>query len=203
MRRSSKAPQEGRACYLGRIVKRMGLRFTAGLVILGACSSPSAPPAPGVEPADDAGASESGTDAGASDTSADRAAQDGLVPYDASDAPWVVAAHPAMPQVIGHGGPVLKAPVFTAVTFPSYDLTSVVENLLSTIGASPYWASVTSEYGVGPGSAAPPVHLTESAPAAIDDSGIQACGLIRARLADRLEPRHHGALHGQRHRRSP
>ena len=88
------------------------------------------------------------------------------------DGPWVIAQHPAMPQVQSSGGPVLTSPVFTSVTFPTYDLTSVVDTLLSTVGTTPYWAAATGEYGVGPGASTAPIHLSESAPAAIDDSEI-------------------------------
>ncbi len=89
------------------------------------------------------------------------------------DSGFPVAAHPPMPQVTNNGGPVLHAPVLTSVTFSGYDQTTSVDMFVSSIGATPFWMAALGEYNVGPATAATPVHLTETAPASIDDSGIQ------------------------------
>lgn len=107
---------------------------------------------------------DSGEDAGVFDAGIDQSVPDGG---------WVIAPHYPMPQVVDYGAQVNATPVFTAVTFPTYDLTSEAENFVATVGSTPYWTSAVSEYGVGPAAVATPVELTESAPTSIDDSAIQ------------------------------
>ncbi len=109
--------------------------------------------------------SEGGADAEADSSSeADSAAEGG----------FVMANHPALPQLQHWGGPVLGSPVFVSVTFPSYDHTMDVDALVGSIGTLPgYWLPMVGEYGVGTPTAKPPVHLTEAAPASIDDGQIQ------------------------------
>jgi hypothetical protein len=48
-----------------------------------------------------------------------------------------------------------------------------MDELNSKVGATDYWTAATSEYGVGKLTATAPVHLTESAPTTIDDTGVQ------------------------------
>ena len=85
------------------------------------------------------------------------------------------APFPAPPQVVTLGGPVLQNPRFVPVFFASDDPTYVtaLTDFDNKIGVSKYWATAVSEYNVGPGMATAPVMLTETAPASIDDTGIQ------------------------------
>lgn len=83
------------------------------------------------------------------------------------------ADHPALPQVVTEGGPVLTAPKFVSITFPGDTLASQIDDFSSKIGAGAYWSATTSEYGVGPGTSSA-VHLT-TAPtgSTISDDQIQ------------------------------
>jgi hypothetical protein len=89
------------------------------------------------------------------------------------DAGFVIAPHPALPQVRNQGGPVATKPTFTAVTYDGYDLRAPAEDVVATIGASATWQAATSEYGVGAGAARAPIHLAAAAPVTIDDTTIQ------------------------------
>jgi hypothetical protein len=60
-----------------------------------------------------------------------------------------------------------------AITFAGDALAGDVEKLLGQLGATSYWHTVTSEYGVGPLTALKPVHLTETPPAMLADQDIQ------------------------------
>ena len=50
---------------------------------------------------------------------------------------------------------------------------SNLTDFLTKVGGTPYWAAAATEYGVGAGTATPPVVLVETAPAKIDDTAIQ------------------------------
>jgi hypothetical protein len=86
------------------------------------------------------------------------------------------APHPAPPYVETYGGPVLASPRIVPVFFSNDDPTMVTElkDFVSKVGATKYWAANTTEYGVGPATGAPPVDLTEAAPAKIDDTQVQS-----------------------------
>jgi len=90
------------------------------------------------------------------------------------DAAWTVAVPAKMPQVVGSGGPTLTSPVVQAITFSNYDLGSYVDDLVKRIGGTNYWRAAVSEYGIGPLTAAAPVHLAEGAPGSTDDATIQS-----------------------------
>jgi hypothetical protein len=90
-----------------------------------------------------------------------------------ADGGWVIAPHYPMPTVTDYGGPTIETPVFTAITFPGYDLTMEAQAFVSGIGMTSYWSDVTSQYGVGPATASMPVLLMETAPANISDSDVQ------------------------------
>jgi len=90
-----------------------------------------------------------------------------------ADGGWLIAPHYPMPTVTDYGGNVIAKPVLTAVTFPHYDLLAEAQQFVSSVGSTPYWASVVGEYGVGPGTANPPIELTETPPVSIDDSAVQ------------------------------
>lgn len=106
--------------------------------------------------------------------SARDALSDGVTHTDATDAAKTpLPANP--PQVVDVGGPVLAAPKLVPVFFSNDDPTFTAElnSFTTNIGASPYWAATTAEYGVGPATSLAEVSLTETAPATIDDSAIQ------------------------------
>jgi hypothetical protein len=81
---------------------------------------------------------------------------------------------PDAPQVVSLGGPVMNTPQAVAITFPDEALADDIEKFVSTLGATDYWSQIGSEYGVGPLKGLPPIRLTETAPAAISDTDIQA-----------------------------
>jgi hypothetical protein len=96
----------------------------------------------------------------------------GTAPQDASSPAGYPASHPSPPQVISLGGPVI-APYIVPITYPGDPFAAQIEAFTAGIGATPYWSTVTAEYGAGPATSAPPVHITTAAPATIDDSAIQ------------------------------
>jgi hypothetical protein len=105
------------------------------------------------------------------------------------DGGWIVAPHAALPQVIPFGGSVVAAPVFTAVTFEGYDLTTEAESIVDGIGATAYWTSTVGEYGVGAATATAPVELTtSSAPGSINDTGVQSWLLAALEGSDGAPP---------------
>jgi hypothetical protein len=83
------------------------------------------------------------------------------------------AAHPAPPQVVTSGGPVLASPEIFSVFFSNDDSAFVgtLDDFGQKLGATAYWATL-GEYGVGPATGSS-VQLTESATGNIDDSTIQ------------------------------
>jgi hypothetical protein len=83
------------------------------------------------------------------------------------------ADHPALPQVLNAGGPVLASPKFIAITFPNDTLATSIADFSTKIGASAYWTSVTSEYGVGPATSMA-VQETTSPAASVSDDDIQS-----------------------------
>jgi hypothetical protein len=85
------------------------------------------------------------------------------------------APHPAAPQVITAGGPVLAMPKLVPVFFSNDGATMVqqIADFVNKVGATQYWAATTSEYGVGPATAASTIMLNETAPTMLDDATIQ------------------------------
>jgi hypothetical protein len=118
-------------------------------------------------------ASDDAADDTADDASFDSGIVDSGVDSFLPDGGWNVAAHYPMPTVVDFDGPILATPVFTAVTFPGYDLTSEAQQFVATVGTTGYWTSVVSEYGVGAAMATAPIVLTEQPPGSIDDTGVQ------------------------------
>jgi hypothetical protein len=120
----------------------------------GSSSSSSSPPA-GDDAADAGGG---GDDAGA----------DAAVPYP--------APHPAMPQAITLGGPVMKAPKIVAISFQGDPLVAQLDTFVTQlVAATSYWSGTTAEYGVGPLTATQPVHLAETAASPLTDAQVQQC----------------------------
>jgi hypothetical protein len=108
----------------------------------------------------DTGAAHDASDSGAADTS--------TVP----DAAWTIAVPTNIPQVQDNGAAVLKTPVFQSISFSGYDQTAAIDAFVESVGTTTYWTDAVAEYGVGPATVQPPVHLTAMAPGKIDDSAI-------------------------------
>jgi hypothetical protein len=90
---------------------------------------------------------------------------DVIAPKDAANDKGMVsmtypAAHPPMPQVVSGGGPVVVAPNFIPVTFPSDPYQTQIVAFTMGIGASTYWSTIVSQYGVEPATMGTPVILT-------------------------------------------
>lgn len=78
-------------------------------------------------------------------------------PFEAGGLPDALA----LPQVLSVGAaPVLHNPTFISVTGPNEPYAGQLEQFLSAVGCSPYWAAVGRDYGVGEAVAGTPVHLT-------------------------------------------
>ena len=58
---------------------------------------------------------------------------------------------PTLPTVIDRGGGVVASPEVYPIVFAGYDPATVatVQDFVNTLGAAPYWAATTKEYGVG------------------------------------------------------
>ena len=157
------------------------------------CSGPSRGVADG--PADASGAdSRSPADAPAEDD-ASNAARDatsdggatdaGL--EDAGDASGFPAFHPAVPQVISLGGPVLTTPRIVAVLFAGDPLEADIRSFVQEILENPgYWSQATSEYGVGALAATSTLVAQEAPPASATSDEVQAW------LASHLDGAHAG-----------
>jgi hypothetical protein len=106
------------------------------------------------------------------------------------------APHMAPPQVVNsvsNPGPVLVSPRIVPIFFSNEDPTYLaeLEDFVSKVGATKYWAAATAEYGVGPATATAPIVLDEAAPATIDDNMAPAGSpagtwTIQSWLADKL-----------------
>jgi hypothetical protein len=125
---------------------------------------------PAIEMPTDAGAKPPAAVADPASTLPDAAsALDPGVPSDEYPAP-----HPPMPRMVSLGGPILATPRVVAVTFDDDPYREGIEDFISKVGATPYWAANTAEYGIAALVADPPVHLAEKAPTKIDDFAIQS-----------------------------
>src|SRR5207237_1306382 len=84
------------------------------------------------------------------------------------------APHGPYPRVLSQGGPVLANPKFYSINFSNQtaSFTTSYDDMVNTVGGTAYWTAATSEYGVHAGTAAPPIHLMETAPTSITDQGI-------------------------------
>jgi hypothetical protein len=81
-----------------------------------------------------------------------------------------------LPRILDSGGPTLKTPVVVPVYFVGESAAKIalIDAFLAKLGGSAYWAATTSEYGVGPLTAAAPITLAETAPATVDDASLKA-----------------------------
>jgi len=83
------------------------------------------------------------------------------------------APHPEVPQLVSLGGKVLATPKVHIITYPGYDHTAAVTSLAQMIGASTYWSTIVSEYGIGAIAFDGATELTESPPSTISDTAVQ------------------------------
>jgi hypothetical protein len=70
------------------------------------------------------------------------------------------ASHPPMPTVVSGGGRVVANPVFIPITFPDDPNQSDIVAFTSGIGATSYWSTIVTQYGVGAATSGTPVILT-------------------------------------------
>jgi hypothetical protein len=85
------------------------------------------------------------------------------------------APHPALPQVVNAGGPVIAAPVVYPVIFANEDpaRAATLTDFLAQFGGSTHWTATTAEYGIGAMTAMPAITPAQSPTGVIDDSEIQ------------------------------
>lgn len=83
----------------------------------------------------------------------------------AADSGWIEAAHPVMPQLVSaDGGPVLSTPNARFIFYPGHPFEPDLETYAQHMTTSTYWATTTSEYGVGPLTYAGKIELTGQTP---------------------------------------
>lgn len=87
---------------------------------------------------------------------------------------FVPADHPPAPQVVTLGGPVLSAPKIIAFTYDNDVYRADVDAFVNQLALSLYWPAVTSEYGIGPLIALPPIHIAGPAPTSTTDAAVLA-----------------------------
>jgi hypothetical protein len=97
---------------------------------------------------------------------------EGGAPSDATAA--YPAPHPAPPQIVNQGGPVLAAPHFVPIFYPNDPLESDAVAFLTAMTTSTYWSTTTADYRIGAASVSSPVILADAPPTTIDDSAIQS-----------------------------
>lgn len=101
---------------------------------------------------------------------------------EAAPAPYPAFVPKDVPQVSDQGGPVLKTPKLVPIFYAEDDPTTVasVKDFLSKLGATNWWKTWSTEYGVGSLTIADPIVLPDSLPPTWDDANIQAD--LQARL---------------------
>lgn len=106
-------------------------------------------------------------------------------PADAGDFGPYPAAHPAPPTVIKGTGAVIASPKIVPIFYRSDTMNQILETFYSALPKATYWATVTSEYGVGPLSLLPTVVIDQDAPMSIVDSDI---GVLLENFLDGTHP---------------
>ncbi|MFO0756058.1 MAG: hypothetical protein U0359_06185, partial [Byssovorax sp.] len=84
------------------------------------------------------------------------------------------ADHPAAPQVVSGGGKVLTTPKVVTITYNSDPHQADLDAAVSEMAATSFWAETTAEYGVGPLTVLPPIHLADAAPKSLTDTTLEA-----------------------------
>ncbi|GAC1352636.1 MAG: hypothetical protein NVSMB1_17490 [Polyangiales bacterium] len=82
------------------------------------------------------------------------------------------ASNPPL-QIVNSGGSVLRSPRIVPITYDGDPNQDDIDDFIASIGCTPYWHAVASEYGIGDATAAAPVHITEPAPALIKDRDLE------------------------------
>ncbi len=77
-------------------------------------------------------------------------------------------------QVATSGGQVLATPKVMPITYDADAMRGQIEQFIASVGATPWWTAVTSEYGIGALAPQKPVHVSVAPPAAITDDAIKA-----------------------------
>lgn len=113
------------------------------------------------------------TSTGAGGTGGAGGAGTGGDPGTGGSEPFTPAAHGAPPQVVNLGGKVLATPKVVAITYNSDPHQADVDAALQEMASTPFWAATTAEYGVGPLTVLPPIHLSEAPPAKLTDVTIE------------------------------
>lgn len=110
----------------------------------------------------------------------DSGAKDAIVDVAEEEASTVIhvdagypGPHPAVPQVVAAGGPVLTAPNVVPIFFPNDGAESTLESFMTQLAASTFWPAATTEYGVGALTISPSIVVTDTAPTSITDTAIQ------------------------------
>ena len=125
----------------------------------------------------------------AQDTAADASATDAASPADAdalaagpdaapdaapTDVPFVMADHPAAPQVQKGKGGVLLHPHARVVTFDGDPQRTGAEAFVADLAGSAYWTAATAEYGVGDLVVDAPIHLALVPTPSVTDAEVEA-----------------------------
>ncbi len=83
-----------------------------------------------------------------------------------------MAPHPAAPQIVSAGGPVLTAPRVVPNFFdPADTMKQDTETFLHELEGSDFWTQTTKEYGVGALTVLPTIVSTDPAPTSDADLG--------------------------------
>src|SRR6185312_15117806 len=155
------------------VVSAASLAFAAALAACGSNSNDN-PGTPVGTTTEDAGPPDAGggDDDGAVEASAPVDAGPDVVNRagDGGDNGAPSTTYPAFPvdtaQVVTHQfGQTLASPVVVTITWDDDPLQSTWEDFGDKIGASTYWSTTTSEYGVGPAVSGPQYHVRLAGPA--------------------------------------
>jgi hypothetical protein len=141
--------------------------------------NPTAPPSSGNQDMDGGAPTESGAPEAASDTGPVDSGPDHGAP-----SMTYPAFTPFMPQVIDNGGPVLSAPQVVTISWTSDTSYPTWEAYDDTIGASSYWMTATSEYGVGPAVGGPTNHVEISTAAPTSWSDMDIASFVSTNAGD-------------------
>jgi hypothetical protein len=68
------------------------------------------------------------------------------------------------PQLVGTDAGIIAQPRIVAITYDGDALRSELERFFANLGATQYWQTTTSEYGVGPAEGLAPIHLSDMPP---------------------------------------
>jgi hypothetical protein len=140
--------------------------LTASVRVLAACSGSSDPGSSADSPhgPDDP---EGAVDSGAAPTQPDAgAARDAP----SADAGAYAAFKPDIGRLVNIGGPVLSAPKIVTVVWTSDPNYKTYEKLSDAIGASAFWKTAMTEYGVGPATGGGHVEIRTPPPDTLDDA---------------------------------